>query len=350
MKTSERRYDIDWLRVITIGLLLIYHISIVFQPWGVFFGFIQSNQPLESLWIPMSLLNVWRIPLLFFVSGMGVGFAIRKRSWKQLLTERSRRILLPFLFGLLFIVPLHLFIWQQYYHQEIRYAPGPGHLWFLANIFIYVLLLSPLFIYLNNNKHGRLHRWIDLLLQGPAGLFFIIAAFVAETLIVKPESYEMYAMTWHGFFLGLLAFFFGFSCILAGSGFWKTVLKWRLYLLSAAMLLFVVRLVIFKLKAPGYLMAVESGTWIFAAFGFAYKYLNRPGKTLKYLSQGAYPVYILHMIFLYVASYLLIPLDIPVIVKFILVVVITAGGCLLTYDLLIRRVRFMRLLFGLKIK
>ena len=42
MKTSvsERRYDIDWLRVIAIGLLLVYHIGIGFQPWGVFIGFI----------------------------------------------------------------------------------------------------------------------------------------------------------------------------------------------------------------------------------------------------------------------------------------------------------------------
>ncbi|UCG26758.1 MAG: acyltransferase family protein, partial [Bacteroidales bacterium] len=89
MSTEGRRYDIDWLRVIAIGLLLIYHIAIGFQPWGVFIMFIQSEESLEFLWIPMSMLNVWRIPLLFFVSGMGVCFAIRKRNWKQLLQERA---------------------------------------------------------------------------------------------------------------------------------------------------------------------------------------------------------------------------------------------------------------------
>lgn len=62
---TNRRYDIDWLRVIAIGLLLIYHIAIGFQPWGVFIGFIQNDEALESIWIPMSMLNVWRIPLLF---------------------------------------------------------------------------------------------------------------------------------------------------------------------------------------------------------------------------------------------------------------------------------------------
>ena len=111
MIAADRRYDIDWLRVIAIGLLIFYHIGISFQPWGVFIGFIQSETPLESLWVPMSLLNIWRIPLLFFVSGMGVCFAMKKRRWKQLIVERTKRILLPFIFGVLFIVPVHLFIW-----------------------------------------------------------------------------------------------------------------------------------------------------------------------------------------------------------------------------------------------
>ena len=72
----ERRHDIDWLRVIAIGLLLIYHIAIIFQPWAMYIGFIRSEAPLQELWVPMTLLNVWRIPFLFFVSGMGVYFAM----------------------------------------------------------------------------------------------------------------------------------------------------------------------------------------------------------------------------------------------------------------------------------
>ena len=60
-----RRHEIDWLRVIAIGLLLIYHIAIIFQPWAMLIGFIKSDEPVEALWIPMTMLNVWRIPLLF---------------------------------------------------------------------------------------------------------------------------------------------------------------------------------------------------------------------------------------------------------------------------------------------
>lgn len=348
MTTTNRRYDIDWLRVIAIGLLILYHIGIAFQPWGVFIGFIQNDKSLESMWIPMSMLNIWRIPLLFFVSGMGVCFAIRKRSWIQLILERTRRILLPFVFGFLCIVPIHLFIWQKYYRQDISYTLHPSHLWFLINIFMYVILLSPLFFYLKRNENGRINRWIKNLFRNPLGLLVIVVSFVLEALLLKPETYETYAMTLHGFMLGFLAFLFGFCFVLSGKAFWQTVSKWRWITLSIAIVLFLLRYIVFELNAPNYFKAIESNMWIFTVFGFAYKYLDYPSKTLSYLSQGAYPIYIIHMIFLYLGTFLIIPLDIPAIVKFILVVAFTCIGCFAFYELIIKRIGFSRLLFGLR--
>jgi len=344
--TTKRRYDIDWLRIIAIGLLLIYHITIAFQPWGVFIEFIQSEKSLESVWIPMAMLNVWRIPLLFFVSGMGVSFAIRKRNWKQILFERTKRIFLPFIFGIFFIVPIHIFLWQKYYIQDMIYSPNPGHLWFLANIFIYVIMLSPVFFY----ENGRIVKLLKNLFRNPLGLLLIVAAFILEAVLVKPEIFEMYVMTLHGFLLGLLAFLFGFCFAISGNTFWQTVLKWRWLYLSVAVILFSIRLIVFQLKSPNYLMAIESNLWIFAVFGFAYKFLNRPGKTLSYLSQAAYPIYIIHMIFLYLGSYFIMPLAIPTILKFILIEAFTGIGCFTFYELIIRRINFLRPLFGLKMK
>ena len=104
---SNRRYDIDWIRVIAIGLLLIYHTAIGFQPWGGFIGFITHNNSWESIWVPMTMLNVWRIPILFYVSGMGVYLATQNRNWIQLFKERFVRIGVPLLFGSLVIVPIH---------------------------------------------------------------------------------------------------------------------------------------------------------------------------------------------------------------------------------------------------
>ena len=348
MKTTERRYDIDWLRVIAIGLLIIYHIGFVFLPWGVFIGFIQNGESIDSIWNPMSMLNVWRIPLLFFVSGMGVRFAIQRRNWKQLILERTRRILIPFVFGIFCIVPLHLFVWQRYYNQDISYSIHPSHLWFLANIFIYVLVLSPLFFWLKRNEGGKFHRGLKKLLGTPLGLLSMIAVFVLEAMLIKPETFETYSMTLHGFLLGMLAFLFGFIVVHAGDAFWHTVKKWRWLLLLLAAALFTFRYIEFQLLAPNYLKAIESNLWIFTVFGFGYKYLNHPGKALHYLSQAAYPVYILHMLVLYVGSYLVVPLGIPALLKLFLVMAFTFIGAFAIYELVIRRVRFLRPLFGVK--
>ncbi|HYG39084.1 MAG TPA: acyltransferase family protein, partial [Cytophagales bacterium] len=271
MSTAKRRYDIDWIRVIAIGLLLIYHVVIGFQPWGTMIGFIANEKPWSALWIPMTMLNIWRIPLLFFVSGMGVYFAIQKRDWKQLLVERASRILIPFLFGIFMIVPVHTYIWQHYYNLSMDYSPDPGHLWFLGNIFIYVIILLPVFLYLKNNEDGKVVGWIKRLLMNPLGLILVVAAFVVEVLVIDPRPYELYAMTWHGFFLGLIAFFFGFCFVLSGEGFLKMLLRWKWLFLFLAIVQFSLRLVLYQM-APGYLLAIESVWWILSVFAFGYKY------------------------------------------------------------------------------
>ncbi|WP_198416756.1 acyltransferase family protein [Marinilabilia rubra] len=125
--TKERRHDIDWLRVVAIGLLLIYHIAIIFQPWAMFIGFIRSDEPIENLWKLMTMLNIWRIPFLFYVSGMGLFFAMKKRNFRQLISERTKRILIPLIFGIVAIAPLHFLIFQKYYNLPLSYYPHVGH-------------------------------------------------------------------------------------------------------------------------------------------------------------------------------------------------------------------------------
>lgn len=344
---DHRRYDIDWLRVIAIGLLLIYHVAIGVQPWGRMIGFITSEDSWSSLWIPMTMLNVWRIPLLFFVSGMGVYFAMRKRNWKSLIVERGQRILLPYVFGMLAIVPIHLWLLRHYYGMSQSYTWSPGHLWFLGNIFCYVLLLSPLLFYLKQNETTKLATWIKKTLSQPWGLLFVLAAFVAEVTLLDPVPFELYALNWHGFVLGLLAFFFGFCFVLSGEPFWKMIQKWRWAFLAIAGLLYGFRIAQYGSSIPGYLLAIESLAWILAVLAFGSKHLNKPDKALNYLSEAAYPVYILHMAFLYLGSAWLFPLAIPVQLQFFGVLGITLGGSFGTFEI-IRRVGFLRPLFGLK--
>lgn len=343
----NRRYDIDWLRVIAIGLLLLYHTAIAFQSWGFMLGFITNDKPWTSLWAPMAMINVWRIPLLFFISGMGVYFAMQKRDWKQLLQDRAKRILVPFAVGIFCIVPVQVFIAQRYYLQPIGYLPNPAHLWFLGNIFIYVLLLVPVFYWLKKNEKGKFVGWIRKLLGNPLGLLMVTAAFITEAVLLNPALYELYAMTRHGFFMGLLAFLFGFCFMLAGTPFWKMLLKWRWIFLLTAIVLYVFRLLQVQMKVSNIALVIESNCWIFSIFALGYKYLNHPGKALRYLSPAAYPIYIIHMVFLYLGSSLIFPLNTGVYIKFVLVLIFTVAGCFAGYEFIIRRVNFIRQFFGL---
>ena len=296
----------------------------------------------------MAMINVWRIPLLFFVSGMGVCFAIKRRSWKQLLIERTKRILVPFIFGICCIVPLHVLIWQNYYNQDLVYDPNQGHLWFLKNIFLYVLILSPVFFLLKKYKDSKFSAVVKRIFSSPLSVLLIMVFTVSEALIVQPEMYTLYAMTTHGFVLGLIAFFFGFLFVHSGETFWPMVLKYRWLFLMNAASMYVGRLVYFGLDATNVYLSIESALWIFAIFGMGYKYLNKPSKLLSHLSEGAYPIYIVHMIFIYLGSIIIVPLQMSPLVKFILLSVFTLATSYLCYNFVLRRINWIRPLFGLK--
>lgn len=347
MVAVNRRYDIDWIRVIAIGLLLVYHVAIGFQPWGLMVGFITNAESWSSLWFPMTALNVWRIPLLFFVSGMGVYFAMQNRDWKTLLRERAGRIFVPYLFGAVAIVPIHVYLINRYFAMPFQYRPDPAHLWFLGNIFVYFLLFLPVFYTLKHYEHSAFAQGLKRMFRTPLGLLPVLALFVAEAGLINPRPFELYANTWHGFFLGLIAFVAGFLFVYSGPIFWSMLLQWRWLFLLAAVGLYAVRLVYLNLNAPGYLLAIESNSWILAIFAFGHKHFNRPGKALRYLSAAAYPVYILHMVFIYLGALLFFPLAIDVPVKFVLLLLFTAVGSLGVYEFIVRRFTIARVLFGL---
>jgi glucan biosynthesis protein C len=253
-------------------------------------------------------------------------------------------------FGVLAIAPLHMFIFQKFYNLPLGYYPHQGHLWFLGNIFVYVILLSPLFYFLKKNENGKIKKTLSKIMSNPSIPLLISLFFIIEVMLVKPQQFALYAQTWHGFFNGFLAFLLGFILVYSGKSFLETVLKWRGLYIGIAIIMYSIRLVVFGTEAPGYLMAIESNFWIFGIFGFAYKYLNKPSTTLNYLSQAAYPIYIIHMFVLYAGAMFIVPLEIPVMLKFLSIVAFTGLVCYLIYEFLIRRSGFLKPLFGLNWK
>ena len=352
MVSDSRRYDIDWLRVIAIAILIIYHAVVSFQPWALDIAFIQSEQSLVWLWIPMELVNIWRIPLLFFVSGMGVCFAMRKRDWRGLLEERLKRILLPLVFGALVIVPMHFLVFQLHYPNiYLEYWPSMGHLWFLGNIMAYVILCLPIFHFFQKTPENAFIELLKRLLKSPLGLVIIAIPFIVEALVIAPHYFSMYADTLHGFLIGLLAFFFGYCFVSIGDVFFKLVYKHKLWLFLTALLLYFIRLLVFGLAyVPVWLISIESMLWLYAVFGYAYGYRNQPSALLSYLSPAVYPIYIMHMFFQYLTSSYVLKFDMSAVLQLVVIIVFTLLFIWLSYELIVKRARYLRPLFGLNYK
>ena len=114
---------------------------------------------------------------------------------------------------------MNFLIFQINYKLPPAYFPHPGHLWFLGNIFVYVTLLCPLFFYLQKAREGRLQQAFSSFLSKPLGPLTISVFFMIEVVVLKPQMFELYAQTWHGFFYGLLAFLFGFLFVYCGRAF-----------------------------------------------------------------------------------------------------------------------------------
>ena len=79
---QERRYDIDWLRVLTIMLVFFFHCARFFGggPWHL-------KNPEESFvaHIFIMFLDLWIMPLFFLLSGAGSWYALRTRNGGQYL-------------------------------------------------------------------------------------------------------------------------------------------------------------------------------------------------------------------------------------------------------------------------
>ena len=346
----ERRHDVDWLRTLAVGLLIVFHIMLSFQAWARQIGFPQNEDGLEGLVPFLSMLSIWRIPLLFLISGMGVRFAMERRNWKELLRDRTFRILLPYLFGLAVLgtilnLSLPLLGW------EAEYAPNFGHLWFLLNIYLYVLWLLGLMVYLKDRPHNAFLSGVARVVSWPGGVFLFALPLMVEAQLVDPEFFAVYVDSVHGWLLGLICVFLGFLLISAQETFWPGVARVRWISLVLATSLFLVRFLVFDLQEePNALVALESWAWMLTALGFGSLYLNRPSRALGYLSKAVYPVYIVHLPVQFVLAYFLFPQPLPALGKLILLATGTFGVSLLLYEFLLRRWWWIRPLFGIKLK
>ncbi len=346
---AERRHDVDWLRVIALLLLIVYHAAVGFQPWAYSIGFIQHPESLEWLWLPLTVLNVWRIPILFMISGMGLRFAMERRNGKQLMQDRLLRIGLPLVFGTFTLNALLPYFALPYYGLAPALRPNDAHLWFLSNILVYFFIFSILLWRLKNNPDNRLFRLLRRLLRFRLGLYAFALPYMLAPLALgaTAESFISYRYTLHGWALGGLCLLTGFIFISLGEAFWQALKRVRRVALCLAVALYALRFAL-AFDTHVALVALESFSWIIALLAYAARYLNRDSKLLRYLSGALYPAYILHLPLQFALSATLFRQPLRAELAFPLLL----GGVLLCsfalYEI-IRRLKPLRPFFGMKL-
>ena len=370
----ERRYDLDWLRVIAFALLIFYHIGMFFVPWG---WHIKNNIIYEWVEYPMLFLNRWRMPLLFIISGMGTAFSLGKRSAFKFSTERISRLFIPLLFGILVIVPPQVYIERiahlQFMGSYLDYWPSHAfkgeyptgnlswhHLWFLPYILVYSLLLLPIFTYVRKHPNNKLIRIIKKLTQTRFGLYWMILPLLLMECFLDPFFPTTHSLfdDWFNFFYNLTLFFYGFLLITAQKLFFETIQKYYKTYLLTGIIAFSVFLYLISNFEDGYkrhfieafFNQINMWSWLLAIFGLSSVFLNRKSNIILYCNRAIYPFYILHQTVIIILAYWIMNLNWSLLTKFTALVIGTFSICWILYEFLIKRVFLLNIVMGVKPK
>ncbi|MBN1991784.1 MAG: acyltransferase family protein [Anaerolineae bacterium] len=365
-----RRHDIDWLRVLAVLLLIIFHTARIFDIWEPFYA--KNSQTSVSLtYLFISSIFVWHMPLFFLLAGASTWFALQFRSGQQYALERFKRLLLPFIFGLLALAPPQAYVgaltygyfegsFFEYYPLFFQIGPTgdltgymggftPGHLWFILFLFVLALAGLPLFLWLKQESGRRQINRLANFFAHP-GMIYLPALPLVVTLALPDLGGK------NPFYYFV---FFTYGYVLMADARFKQIVarhKGLALLLGPVALVAVLMAEILLGPSTGWLNLAANiyfptmGSWccLIALLGYGQKYLNFTNRFLQYAGEGAYAFYILHQTVIIVIGYYVTQWDLGVWPKFLIIVVAALLATTLVYDLLVRRANMTRFLFGMK--
>lgn len=355
-----RRYDLDWLRVGAFALLIAYHIGMFYVSWDWHIKSRFSSEAIEPL---MWLVNPWRLPLLFLISGMALRFALERTPAARLRRQRLCRLGLPLLFGFFVVCapqsyfellangeigPDYWAFYGQYLDVDFEYSiltPSWNHLWYLVYLLVYTILIctcaDPL-----GRLADRLDRqggawWGSVLLLVPPVLFVLADAILAEQFPVTHALVD----DWYTHAISFSAMLFGYL-VARATPFWSAVNRGT-SLAGAVAIVFAAALLLRFVPDPavGALRLVYGWCTIVLLLGIASRYLNRWNPILSYLVTATLPYYVLHQTLIVVLGAWATTLNLPLWSEVWVVTIGTITGCVAGYEI-IRRVPPLGPLFG----
>lgn len=373
--TIERHYGMDWLRIGAFGLLIFYHIGMYFVPWD---WHVKAPRIVDWATYPMLATNSWRLALLFAVSGFASAALLGKARGLAFLGSRTLRLLIPLIFAMIVIIPPQPWVELMFKHgyaegyahfwanDYFRFGALAGldlptwqHLWFVAYLWTYSMLLGLLTLALPGTAQAVIARAADRALTGPQILVTPAAWFVLVEFVLFPGWQET-----HGLFDDIGTHAIYFPIFLFGLLLWRAEHAWaaiRRWWPAAAALSLAGFGVVCGMEArwPGNTPFPDGVRWIWdgariahgwgaivALIGIADRWWNRDARIRPMLTEAIFPFYIIHQTIIVLVGWWLLPAALPNWAVFAILVAATVAGCWLFY-LAGRAVPPLRPLIGL---
>lgn len=370
---STRRYYIDWLRVLAILTVFIFHTTRFFDlaDWHVKNG---ATYAVVAIWT--TFMSIWGMPLMFVVSGASVFYAIGKYAPGVFVRERVLRLLIPLGAALLTHIALQSYLeavtharfsgslWDflpRYYLEEIpgNYGWIGFHLWYLWLLLGYSLVFLPLLAWLRRGSgQGVLRRLGDFLAR-PGAVYLLALPVIASLVLIDPHRWWSEPKYSGGSIVSLALFFLVGFVIIAHDGVQAGIERLRWVSLISGVLVTVPGLALYATQgAPTFgtayytlLMTLASlCAWLFvlAVWGFVMRHLQRGTPFLAYANEAVLPFFILHQTVILSVGWFVVRWPLPDLLKWAIIVVASLAIIMGLYEYLIRRYNILRILFGMK--
>lgn len=381
LTTSKRLVELDWLRVLVFGLLILYHVGMLYaENWGWHYKSSYSSKFLTNI---MLWSNQWRMSLLFMISGAAVSFLLASQPWGQFIAKRVPLLLLPLVFGMLVVVvpqvyveanskgiidcPNYWHFWYAYLDQtspEFANHKTLGamqltwnHLWFLPYLLAYTLIVWVLYPLLSAARFASFWRrladrtpmWAVIILP------ILISYVLGQLLDDKNPVTHNFVHDWFNHARSLLVFLIGFVLVRMPL-IWFRFASLRWCFLPIA--LFTYSYILFSFnggslgdgavaKTINRLFWTANGWfWMLTLIAWAQYWFTETNPALRYLNRGVFCFYVLHQTLIIGIAYFLVPQKLGAAFEPLLIIFLVALGCVVLYEL-IRRLPVVPILFGI---
>jgi len=383
-KKSARLYYLDWLRVILLFGVFIYHVIRPFDPlieWHI-----NNAEQSDVILTILLLVNPWGIPLFFLVAGAGSMFALRRRSNRQYISERVTRLLIPFIVGSILLTPFQKYL--EALHKGtfqgtfLSYIPDMLaevisaniftplvfgrwglHLWFLGFLFAYSLLALPVFHWFKGDAGGTFISWLGRLVEVRGGILIFVLPLALARVLVQP-FFAVEERGWLDFVYFFLFFILGYI-IYSDKRFLSAVRRDRWLLFGGGIVGLVAFFGLFavygdialewgmRFVVPWSIILIFAFTlmswgWAISVLYLAMTRLNFSNKWLVYGNETILPFYLLHQPVIIVISFFVVQWEVNLWVKLLVILISSFLITLGLVELLIRPFKPMRRLFGMK--